>query len=142
MKALMSLVAGVVFGIGLVVSGMTNPAKVIGFLDITGTWDYSLAFVMGGAVVFNFFAFKLIKKRSTSILGDAYECPTNRKIDKKLIIGSSLFGIGWGLVGICPGPGIVNLVNLNSSALVFVVSMLVGMGIYNQVEKSLARRVK
>jgi uncharacterized membrane protein YedE/YeeE len=141
MKVLMSLITGIVFGIGLVISGMTNPAKVIGFLDITGNWDYSLALVMGGAVVFNFFAFKLIKKRRASILGDAYECPTNRKIDKKLIIGSALFGIGWGLIGICPGPGIVNLVNLDPSILLFVISMLIGMGIYKQFEKYLARRV-
>jgi uncharacterized membrane protein YedE/YeeE len=141
MKVLMSLITGIVFGIGLVISGMTNPAKVIGFLDITGNWDYSLALVMGGAVVFNFFAFKLIKKRRASILGDAYECPTNRKIDKKLINGSALFGIGWGLIGICPGPGIVNLVNLDPSILLFVISMLIGMGIYKQFEKYLARRV-
>lgn len=135
MKNLIGLVAGLVFGIGLVISGMTNPSKVIGFLDIFGDWDYSLAFVMGGAVLVNLILFKLILKRKP-VLEDSHSLPTKFEIDKRLISGSALFGIGWGLVGICPGPGIVNLVTLNFNAVIFIISMVVGMAIFKGVIKS------
>jgi uncharacterized membrane protein YedE/YeeE len=135
MKNLIGLVAGLFFGIGLVVSGMTNPSKVIGFLDIFGEWDYSLAFVMGGAVLVNLILFKLILNRKP-ILEDSHSLPSKFKIDKRLISGAALFGIGWGLVGICPGPGIVNLVTLNFNAIIFIISMIVGMAIFKGVFKS------
>ncbi|MBD64842.1 MAG: YeeE/YedE family protein [Halobacteriovoraceae bacterium] len=117
-----SLISGIIFAIGLSISGMINPHKVKGFLDIFGNWDYSLAFVMGGAVGLNYFTFKYFEKK--------HELNTPTAIDKNLIIGSALFGIGWGLIGICPGPGIVNLINFDLGILVFVVAMLLGMSLY------------
>ena len=131
---ILSIISGIIFSIGLVVSGMINPDKVIGFLDIFGTWDYSLAFVMGGAVIFNFIFFKLVT-RNKPICGDKYFLPTNIEIDKKLVLGSAMFGIVWGILGICPGPGIVNLVTLNSTAIIFVTSMIVGFIFFRFTEK-------
>jgi uncharacterized membrane protein YedE/YeeE len=101
--------AGAIFGVGLILSGMANPAKVIGFLDITRIWDPSLAFVMGGAISVGFFAFRSVKRRTHSVCGGAINLPTSKQIDKRLIGGAILFGIGWGLAGICPGPGLVLL---------------------------------
>lgn len=135
MKNLIGLLSGIVFGVGLVISGMTNPIKVVGFLDIFGEWDYSLAFVMGGAVVINLILFTLILKRKP-LLEEDHSLPSIFKVDKKLISGSALFGIGWGLVGICPGPGIVNLVTLNINSIVFIISMITGMIIFKSVFKS------
>ena len=135
MKNLIGLISGIVFGIGLVISRMINPNKVEGFLDIFRDWDYSLAFVMGGAVLVNLILFKVILNKKP-VLEDKHSLPTKFKVDKKLISGSALFGIGWGLVGICPGPGIVNLVTLNYNAVVFIVSMVVGMVIYKGAVKS------
>ena len=136
MKNLIGLLAGTVFGIGLVISGMTNPKKVEGFLDIFREWDYSLAFVMGGAVLVNLILFKFILNRKP-VLEDEHSLPSKLMIDKRLVAGSALFGIGWGLVGICPGPGIVNLITLNLSAVTFVGSMIVGMIIFKLTMKSL-----
>ncbi len=130
-----SLLSGIGFAIGLVISGMTNPKKVIGFLDIFGAWDYSLAFVMVGAIGTSFFLFRYFVKRNP-VCGGEHFLPTKTEVDKKLITGSAMFGIGWGLTGICPGPGIVNLVTRNSNALIFVGSMIVGMIIYQIAEKS------
>lgn len=130
MKSIMSLVAGFIFSIGLVISGMINPDKVIGFLDIFGKWDFSLAFVMGGAVLINLITFKFLRMKESPFLNDKFEWPKSTDIDSKLIIGSSLFGIGWGLIGICPGPGIVNLATFDPKIIVFVLSMLTGMIIY------------
>lgn len=127
---LMSLISGLLFGIGLVISGMVNPDKVKGFLDITRTWDPSLMFVMGGAVVFNFFSFKYIKTKSKPLTSDVFHWPTIKDVNKRLIIGSALFGIGWGIGGICPGPGLVNLATLDPKAVIFVTSMLVGMYLF------------
>ncbi len=127
MKNVISFVAGIIFSVGLVISGMTNPQKVIGFLDILGQWDYTLAFVMVGAIGVNLVTFTFIKKRGNSWCGDTLDLPKAKLIDSKLIAGSALFGIGWGLLGVCPGPGIVNLVTLNPIAIAFVVSMVVGM---------------
>lgn len=134
MKNLIGLLGGFVFSIGLVVSGMTDPKKVIGFLDIFGDWDYSLAFVMGGAVVVNLLLFKLILSRKP-LFNELHDLPAKLKIDKPLIVGSSLFGIGWGLVGICPGPAIVNLVTFNVNAILFMFSLVVGMIVYKQIVK-------
>ncbi len=130
------LVSGILFGIGLVMSGMTNPQKVIGFLDVFGSWDYALVFVMGGAVFFNLVSFKFIKKLNRPKLGSSFSWPTKKDIDKNLIIGSALFGIGWGISGICPGPGIVNLVTLDLKALVFVVFLFIGIYIFKMVKSA------
>lgn len=118
---------GLMFGVGLMASGMTDPGKVIGFLDLFGAWDPSLALVMGGAVVVGFFAFALAKKRTTTFLGGALRFPTSTQLDKPLIIGSLLFGTGWGLAGFCPGPALVSMADGQSKAMLFVIAMLIGM---------------
>ena len=130
-----SLLAGLVFGLGLIVSGMANPAKVLGFLDLAGAWDPSLAFVMAGAIAVATLAFALAKKRTVTFLGSAMKLPTSRDIDRRLVIGSLLFGIGWGVAGFCPGPGLVALGMGEIKALVFVGAMLAGMGIFELIEK-------
>ncbi len=118
---------GVLFGLGLMVSGMTNPAKILAFLDLAGPWDPSLIFVMGGAVLVGLIAFYLAKKRTQSFFGGAMHIPTRRDIDRPLIIGSALFGAGWGLAGFCPGPALVSLGTGELKAAVFVIAMLAGM---------------
>ena len=119
--------SGVLFGIGMVISGMANPVKVIGFLDITGEWDPSLAFVMGGALaVFVPAYLLLIKPRSESVFGDKIICPTSKAIDKRLVGGAAMFGIGWGLLGVCPGPAVASLFTGNTQVLLFIAAMLVG----------------
>ena len=120
-------VVGLMFGVGLMASGMTDPSKVIGFLDLFGAWDPSLALVMGGAVVVGFFAFALAKKRTTTFLGGALRFPTSTQMDKPLVIGSLLFGAGWGLGGLCPGPALVSMADGQAKAMLFVAAMLVGM---------------
>jgi hypothetical protein len=118
---------GLVFGLGLILSGMSNPQKVLGFLDLAGNWDPSLAFVMGGGVIVAFIAFRLAKRRTQAFFGDAMRLPTARQIDKKLVIGSLLFGAGWGLAGFCPGPALVAMGAGYTQALILVVAMVVGM---------------
>jgi uncharacterized membrane protein YedE/YeeE len=120
-------VVGLMFGVGLMASGMTDPGKVIGFLDLFGAWDPSLALVMGGAVVVGFVAFALAKKRTTTFLGGALRLPTTNQMDKPLVIGSLLFGAGWGLGGFCPGPALVSMADGQAKAMLFVAAMLVGM---------------
>ena len=122
---------GVLFGLGLIISGMTNPAKILAFLDIAGAWDPSLIFVMGGAVLVGLIAFYLAKNRTQSFLGGGMHIPTRRDIDRPLIIGSALFGVGWGLAGFCPGPALVSLGSGELKALVFVVAMLGGMLLFD-----------
>ena len=122
-----SFCLGFLFSIGLSISGMVNPNKVIGFLDIFGTWDPDLIFVMGGAAGLNLITFRFVLKRKNPLLGGTFKLPTSNQIDTRLIIGSALFGIGWGIGGICPGPGIANLFTLRTEAIVFVVFMLLGM---------------
>ena len=122
---------GVLFGLGLMVSGMTNPAKIIAFLDLAGPWDPSLIFVMGGAVLVGLIAFYLAKKRTESFLGGAMHIPTRRDIDRPLIIGSALFGVGWGLAGFCPGPALVSLGTGELKVVVFVIAMLAGMVLFD-----------
>lgn len=129
MKGFIALIAGIVFSVGLVISGMINPDKVIGFLDIFGEWDYSLALVMGGAVLVNLLIFPSILKRKP-VCDDQHYISENKELNRRLLIGSAMFGIGWGLVGICPGPGIVNLITLDSKPFIFVGAMVVGMIIY------------
>ena len=134
MLVLTSMLAGLVFGLGLILSGMANPAKVLGFLDLFGRWDPSLAFVMGGAVAVSAVAFSIARRRSVSLLGAAMKLPTARQIDRRLVIGSVLFGIGWGIAGFCPGPALVALGMGEAKALVFVVAMLAGMGLFEWLE--------
>lgn len=130
-----TLLSGLVFGLGLMVSGMANPAKVLGFLDLAGAWDPSLALVMAGAILVGFFAFLVAKNRTRSFIGAEMKLPTASAIDRRLLTGSALFGAGWGVAGFCPGPGLVALGMGESKALVFVVAMLVGMAIFNWREK-------
>ncbi len=125
---------GLMFGLGLIVSGMTDPGKVIGFLDLAGLWDPSLAFVMGGAILVGLLAFAVAKKRTTSFLGGAMQLPTARDIDKRLVIGSMVFGVGWGLAGFCPGPAIVSMGAGEPKAFVFVLAMLAGMALFELLE--------
>ena len=120
-------IVGLLFGLGLMLSGMTDPGKVIGFLDLFGTWDPSLALVMGGAILVGVFAFGVAKKRTTTFFGGVLRFPSNNGIDRPLVIGSVLFGAGWGLAGFCPGPALVSMAGGQPKALVFVLAMLVGM---------------
>ena len=125
---------GLVFGLGLIVSGMTDPGKVLGFLDIAGLWDPSLAFVMGGAIAVGILAFAVAKKRTTSFLGGAMHLPSSRDIDRRLVIGSLMFGVGWCIAGFCPGPAIVSAGAGQPKAVVFVLAMLAGMWLFELVE--------
>lgn len=118
---------GLLFGAGLLISGMTQPDKVLGFLDIFGAWDATLAFVMAGAVLITSLGFSLARRRGAPILATKLQWPTRSDIDAPLLTGAALFGIGWGLVGLCPGPAIVNLASLSLPVIVFVVAMAVGM---------------
>ncbi|MBB6559020.1 putative membrane protein YedE/YeeE [Acidovorax soli] len=126
---------GLVFGLGLIISGMTDPGKVLGFLDLAGPWDPSLALVMGGAIVVGVFGFTLASRRRTSVLGDPMQMPTARQIDRRLVLGSLAFGIGWGIAGFCPGPAVVSLGTGEPKAVVFVLAMLAGMGIFEWLER-------
>jgi uncharacterized membrane protein YedE/YeeE len=139
MKLFSAFAAGLVFGVGLIVSGMTDPGKVIGFLDLAGRWDPSLAFVMGGAVLVGAFAFRFAGRRATTFLGGAMQLPRNRDVDKRLLAGSVLFGIGWGLAGFCPGPALVSLGSGVNEAAAFVAAMLVGMLVYTAAERIVRR---
>lgn len=126
---------GLLFGIGLILSGMTDPGKVIGFLDLFGLWDPSLALVMGGAILVGVFAFAFARKRTRSLLGGAMHMPGSRDIDRRLVLGSLVFGAGWGLAGFCPGPAIVSLGAGQPKALVFVLAMIAGMVLYELSER-------
>lgn len=128
--------AGLVFGIGLLISGMANPEKVLGFLDLAGAWDPSLAFVMGGAIIVGVFAFTVAHKRTLSFLGADMKLPANKQIDRRLMVGSLMFGAGWGLAGFCPGPGLVALGAGETKAAVFVAAMIAGMAIFEMIERS------
>lgn len=137
MKLLFSFCVGLLFGIGLIVSGMGNPAKVKSFLDLAGPWDPSLMLVMGGAIAVGLVAFRLARKRTHGWLGDAIQWPAAHVVDRRLIAGSALFGIGWGMAGICPGPGLVLVGTGILKGFVFVLAMLGGMTIF-EVWKHLA----
>ena len=132
---LTALLAGIVFGLGLIISGMANPAKVLGFLDLAGPWDPSLAFVMAGAVGVGVIAFAVARRRTLSLLGAEMKLPRVRQIDRRLVIGSLTFGVGWGLVGFCPGPALVALGMGQTKALLFVGFMLAGMGLFEWLER-------
>ena len=138
MRPLAAFAAGIVFGIGLILSGMTDPGKVIGFLDVAGAWDPSLAFVMGGAILVGFFAFAFAGRRARTFLGHPLYLPARRDIDARLVAGSVVFGIGWGLGGFCPGPALVAFGAGYDKATLFVVAMLAGMLAYVALERILA----
>jgi uncharacterized membrane protein YedE/YeeE len=131
MQRAVEFLVGLLFGLGLILSGMTDPGKVVGFLDLAGAWDPSLAFVMGGAVCVSLFAFLFARRRTRAFLGGAMELPTARDIDRPLVVGSLVFGIGWGLAGFCPGPALVSLGAGHWQALVFVLAMLAGMALHD-----------
>lgn len=135
MAALIAFVSGVVFGLGLIVSGMANPAKVLGFLDLAGAWDPSLAFVMGGAVLVTAAGFAVLRRRRASQSGEPLRWPAAARIDARLALGSLAFGIGWGLAGFCPGPALVAASAGVPEALVFVAAMLAGMAIFSILQK-------
>jgi uncharacterized membrane protein YedE/YeeE len=126
---------GLVFGVGLIVAGMSNPAKVLGFLDLAGAWDPSLAFVMVGAILVGLVAFRVARRRTTALLGGAMHLPTARSVDRRLVLGSLAFGIGWGLAGFCPGPALVALGAGYAKAAVFAGAMLAGMLFYEVIER-------
>jgi len=134
MLVITAFLAGLVFGLGLILSGMANPAKVIGFLDLAGAWDPSLTFVMIGAIAVGMVAFLLVRNRIVSLLGAEMKLPTARQIDRRLVVGSVLFGMGWGIAGFCPGPAFVALGMGEVKAAVFVAAMLLGMGIFEWIE--------
>lgn len=139
MQALIAFIVGLVFGIGLIVAGMTNPAKVQGFLDLAGRWDPSLAFVMGGAVLVGALAFRFSRERERALLGGVMRLPTARRIDRRLVLGSLTFGIGWGLAGYCPGPALASVASGGTKPLIFAGAMLAGMGIFEVLERARAR---
>lgn len=132
---LASLGAGLVFGIGLIVSGMANPEKVLGFLDLAGPWDPSLALVMAGAILVGVGAFAVARRRTLSFLGLSMKLPTNTQIDKRLVLGGLSFGAGWGIAGFCPGPGLVALGAGEAKAAVFVAAMIAGMALFELIER-------
>jgi len=126
MAGIVAVVTGLLFGAGLAASGMTNPEKVQGFLDLTGVWDPSLMFVMGGAVVVTLISFRFILNLSRSVFSEQFHMPSSTSIDTRFIIGAALFGTGWGLVGYCPGPALAAIAYLNSDVMIFLVAMFVG----------------
>ena len=136
MKNIITLLAGLIFGLGLIISGMTNPAKVIGFLDIAGRWDPSLMFVMLGGIAVAFVGFQFVRDKSQTIFDDAIHLPGKTHISKELIIGSLLFGAGWGLAGFCPGPALVAMGAGYKEAFIFVMAMIVGMTIHDHLFKA------
>lgn len=134
MNRILEFVVGLVFGWGLLISGMTDPGKVTGFLDLAGAWDPSLAFVMGGAIAVGVFAFAFARKRTTTFLGGALQLPTASQIDRRLVVGSMVFGAGWGLAGFCPGPALVSMAAGQPKALAFTLAMLAGMALFEIAE--------
>ena len=136
MKPIIGLLCGLVFGVGLAVSGMTDTAVVLGFLDITGQWNPDLAFVMGGAVLVTLVAFRFILKMKSPVLNTKFSLPTRSVIDGRLLTGAAIFGIGWGLYGYCPGPALAALTYMDNKTAMFVVAMLVGMALANKVAPS------
>ena len=139
MYAIFAFFAGLAFGVGLIVSQMANPAKVLGFLDLAGRWDPSLAFVMGGAIAVAVVGFALAGRRPTTLLGTPSLLPTTRVIDGRLIGGALLFGVGWGLAGFCPGPAFVALGAGHAKALVFIAAMIAGMLVFEAIESTRIR---
>jgi uncharacterized membrane protein YedE/YeeE len=135
MNILSALFTGLIFGLGLLVSGMSNPAKVLGFLDLAGAWDPSLALVMAGAIGVGGLGFLAAGRRSRAWSGEPMQLPTSRQIDRRLVLGSLAFGVGWGLAGFCPGPALVALGQGYGSALLFCAAMLAGMALFEFLDR-------
>ena len=135
MQRITEFVAGLLFGLGLLLSGMSDPGKVLGFLDLLGAWDPSLALVMAGAILVGMLAFTVAKKRTINFLGGALHLPTANQIDRRLVIGALLFGAGWGLAGFCPGPSLVSMFSGQPKAAVFVLAMVIGMLLYEAADR-------
>ena len=134
MSYLIALMSGLIFGLGLILSGMTDPAKVKGFLDLFGQWDPSLALVMGGAIAVGVIAFARAKRQTVSWTGGPMEMPTSTVVDRRLEVGGLLFGAGWGIAGYCPGPAIVSAAGGSMVAVAFVIAMLVGMALHERFQ--------
>lgn len=130
-----ALLAGVIFGLGLAISGMINPAKVQGFLDLAGAWDPTLAFVMGGALVTTVVGYRIVLRRPAPLLGGSFALPTDRAIDRSLVLGALGFGIGWGLAGFCPGPAIASLAFLRPGSFIFLAAMAAGMWFHDRLDR-------
>ncbi|SEL06836.1 DUF6691 family protein [Halomonas daqiaonensis] len=126
LKTLAGYIAGLIFGLGLAISGMTDPARVLGFLDLFGAWDPTLMFVLGGAVVTNFLGYRLVLRRKAPLFGNAFQLPTRQDLDGRLIGGAALFGIGWGLSGYCPGPAFASIAGLSVPLLAMLIAMVAG----------------
>jgi uncharacterized membrane protein YedE/YeeE len=139
MQLLTAFIVGLVFGIGLILAGMTDPAKVQGFLDLAGDWDPSLAFVMGGAILVGAVGFRFARGRQRALLGGAMRLPTAGTIDRRLVLGGLTFGIGWGLAGFCPGPALASLASGRSEPLIFAAAMVAGMALFELIERARAR---
>ena len=135
MHIVTAFIVGLVFGIGLIVAGMTDPAKVQGFLDLAGDWDPSLAFVMGGAILVGLVAFRFAGRRERALLGDAMRLPTATQIDRRLVLGGLAFGAGWGLAGFCPGPALASLATGGAKVMIFTGSMVAGMAVFEVLER-------
>ncbi|MDZ4083144.1 MAG: YeeE/YedE family protein [Bdellovibrionales bacterium] len=135
--AVAALAVGFIFAVGLGISGMTKPSKVVGFLDLFGNWDPSLMFVMAGAIGVHFVTYKIIRKRATPLLVPNWQVPTKTELTPALVIGAVLFGVGWGLGGFCPGPAMTSLASLQAKPVIFVISMLVGMYLFKLVDRKL-----
>ncbi|SPH27545.1 hypothetical protein ASD8599_04011 [Ascidiaceihabitans donghaensis] len=127
MRIFLTFLTGALFGTGIAMSGMANPAKVINFFDIAGTWDPSLAFVMGGAVIVTFIGYRLVLKRPAPVFEPAFDIPNNQKLDAKLLTGAGVFGIGWGIAGFCPGGALPALGTLDTRVIIFVAALVGGM---------------
>jgi uncharacterized membrane protein YedE/YeeE len=140
MKTIAGFVIGLVFGVGLVISGMSNPAKVLNFLDLFGTWDPSLAFVMGGAVLVTFIGYRLVQARPSPVFGEIFHMPTKMDVDGQLLTGSALFGVGWGLGGFCPGPALTAVPLLSTGIIAFFPALLIGMWAGRMVPSLMATR--
>jgi uncharacterized membrane protein YedE/YeeE len=140
-RELSALLSGALFGVGLLISGMTQPSKVLGFLDIFGAWDASLMFVMVGAIAVHFTAYRAIRGRPAPMFATKFTVPSRRDLDAKLLLGAALFGVGWGLGGYCPGPSLVSLIGGGLGAIVFVVAMLAGILATGRVEAAAVSRV-
>lgn len=140
MQLIIALTTGLVFGLGLIVSGMHAPSKVLGFLDLAGHWDPSLGLVMAGAILVGLFAFRLAGHSSRSWLGAPMRLPAAGRIDRRLVLGSLSFGVGWGLAGYCPGPALVSLLYGGGKPLVFFIAMLAGMAVFELLERCQRQR--
>lgn len=134
-SAFTAFLSGLIFGLGLLLAGMVNPAKVLAFLDLAGSWDPSLALVMGGAIPVSAIGFYLTRHRAAPLFSQRFQVPTNTTLDKRLLLGALGFGVGWGLAGFCPGPALVALGSGNLKGIVFVAAMLSGMVIFEMLEK-------